>query len=366
MNCVSLYTGCGGLDLGFHQAGFKTIWANEISEDAMESYRQEMMRQHSFNVQTVCGDISQIDLPPRHCADIVIGGPPCQGFSVAGKMDPNDPRSRHVWEFFRVVQHLAPKAFVMENVKALAANQRWAGVRQALQAHAERLGYKTRILTLNAADYGVPQQRERMFLIGTTEAIVPRPQVPATRKTVREAFSLLPRYGTPGNNSLCRAIITPAKSPVLRKSPFAGMLFNGQGRPIDLEMPAPTLPASMGGNRTPIIDQYCLENFEEPWIVGYHKTLTETGEIASTIPNRLRRLTVEEAALLQDFPIGMQFVGSQCSKYKQIGNAVPPGLAYVVAMAVKSVLEGTAQNVEWNNNQAYMVAEDAHEYGHAK
>lgn len=362
MNCVSLYSGCGGLDLGFHRAGFQTIWANEISEDAMASYKQEMARQHYFDVETVCEDISKVKLPPKHCADVVIGGPPCQGFSVAGKMDPNDPRSRHVWEFFKVVEHIEPKAFVMENVKALAVNKRWAGVRKALQVHAERLGYKTRILILNAADYGIPQQRERMFLIGTTGAVVPRPKKTADLKTVRDALSLLPPHGAPGNNSLCKAIITPAKSPVLRKSPFAGMLFNGQGRPINLEMPAPTLPASMGGNRTPIIDQDNLKNFDEPWIIGYHKTLTETGRIASTVPNRLRRLTVEEAALLQDFPIGMQFVGSQCSKFKQIGNAVPPGLAYVVALAVKSVLDGTAQNIEWNNNQVCMVAEEACKY----
>ena len=348
--------------MGFHQAGFKTIWANEISEDAMASYRQEMVRQHYFDVQTVCGDISRVTLPPRSCADVVIGGPPCQGFSVAGKMDPNDPRSRHVWEFFRVVEHVAPKAFVMENVKALAANKRWAEVRKELQAHAERLGYRTRILLLNAADYGVPQQRERMFLIGTTDAIVPRPQITVNRKTVREAFSLLPRYGTPGNDSLCKAIITPAKRPILRKSPFAGMLFNGQGRPINLEMPALTLPASMGGNRTPIIDQQSLENFEKPWVIGYHKKLTETGKIAATIPNRLRRLTVEEAALLQNFPIGMQFAGSQCSKFRQIGNAVPPGLAYAVALVVKSALEGTSRIIEWDNHQACMVAEEGCEY----
>lgn len=329
----------------------------------MATYRQEMLRQGANVASIFCGDIAHAQLPPRDSAAVVIGGPPCQGFSVAGKMDPNDPRSKHVWEFFRVVEHVAPRAFVMENVKALALNSRWAQVRKELQAHAERLGYKTRILVLNAADFGIAQLRERMFLIGTLDAVVPTPSPSSgSRKTVREAFSLLPPYGERGNDSLCKAIITPAKSPVLRRSPHAGMLFNGQGRPIDLETAAPTLPASMGGNRTPIIDQESLETHAEPWVVGYHKQLLQTGKTAKSIPKRLRRLTVEEAALLQDFPIGMRFHGSQCSKFKQIGNAVPPGMGRAIAIAVRSVLEGAAQKIEWVNNQACMVAEEGSKY----
>lgn len=358
MKCISLYTGCGGLDLGFHEAGFNTTWANELSKDALKTYENELRRTGRNLPELMCGDISDMELPERNSADVVIGGPPCQGFSVAGKMNPNDPRSRHVWEFFRVVEHINPQAFVMENVKALATNKRWHETRIALQKEGERLGYQTRLLLLNAADYGVPQLRERMFLVGIKGQTMPIPDKTDGRITVRETLANLPPLGESGNSSFCRAIVTPAKSPVLRKSPFAGMLFNGQGRPIDLDKPAPTLPASMGGNRTPIIDQESLEKNIEPWVFNYHATISAGGAIAKNIPSRLRRLTVEEAAMIQGFPKGMKFVGSQCNKFRQIGNAVPPPLGYAVASTLAQCLIGKAPKVELTNNQTTWVAED--------
>ena len=128
--------------------------------------------------------------------------------------------------------------------------------------------------------------------------------------TVRNAFEALPKFGEPGNDSLCRAKITFAKKPVMRRSPWAGMMFNGAGRPLDLERPALTLPASMGGNKTPIIDQEALEHGCEPWVLSYHKHLMEGGEVFREVPTRLRRLTVEEAAAIQTFPQGMEWRGS--------------------------------------------------------
>jgi DNA (cytosine-5)-methyltransferase 1 len=363
MNCVSLYTGCGGLDLGFHDAGFKTVWANDIDPFALKTYAGELARRKLGKPEIFCGDISKAALPCRGAAEVVIGGPPCQGFSVAGRMDPNDPRSRQVWEFFKVVDHLQPRAFVMENVKSLAVNTRWTRTMHALVEEGEKLGFRTRLLVLNAADYGVPQLRERMFLVGLKEAVMPTPTKSLFRTTVREALSELPSYGKPGNHSVCRAIVTAAKTPVMRKSPFAGMLFNGQGRPMDLDAPALTLPASMGGNRTPIIDQKSLEDGSEQWVVSYHSKLMAGGEITSKIPKRLRRLTVEEAAHLQGFPIGMSFEGSQCAKFRQIGNSVPPALGAAVAKSLRSVLDGGSASDEWRNDQKCWVAEDTPTYG---
>ncbi len=362
---MSLYTGCGGLDLGFGEAGFETIWANDIDPFALETYRKELIRRGHSMPEIFCGDISKAVLPPRGSSDVVIGGPPCQGFSVAGKMDPGDPRSRQVWEFFRVVEELAPSAFVMENVKALATNSRWAGTIEALEAKGEKLGYKCRVMVLNAADYGVPQLRERMFLVGIRERTMPKPISLAKRTTVREALRSLPTFGELGNDSICKAKVTAAKFPVMRKSPYAGMLFNGQGRPVDLEGPALTLPASMGGNRTPIIDQLALEKEAEPWIVGYHAHLAADGKPISEVPLRLRRLTVEEAACLQGFPPGMFFSGSQCTKFRQIGNSVPPALGAAVAAELMKVLKGASDVEEWRGNQKCWVAEDEKEYGAA-
>lgn len=332
---VSLYSGAGGLDLGFTAAGFKPIWANDIDPCAVETYNK-LFSGHLAHE----GPIEEQRLPAPGEADLVIGGPPCQGFSVGGRMDPDDPRNRHVLTFMRVVRRLRPRAFVMENVKALAVSPRWATVLAALREYALDLGYRTQVLLLNAADFGVPQARERMFLVGRVEGseVLPIRTTPGRPVSVRDALAELPEWGAPGNDTFCEAVVTPARRPVLRRSPYAGMLFNGSGRPLNLERPAPTLPASMGGNRTPIIDQRELTSGAPPWIVSYHAHLRRGGPPVSKVPRFMRRITVEEAAALQTFPTGMYWSGPTTAKYRQIGNAVPPRLATHVAIALKRAL----------------------------
>jgi DNA (cytosine-5)-methyltransferase 1 len=351
---VSLYSGCGGLDLGFARAGARPVWANDIDPFAVETYNRipkaedpgwreaaERFQGHT----AVAGDVRVLarDLD-EGAADLVVGGPPCQAFSVAGRMDPNDPRSRHVFNFLGVVAKVRPRAFVMENVAALARNQRWTGVIAQLVATAAK-DYDTRLVVLNASHWGVPQARERMFLVGlpkgTGEIVMPAAPTLSSPPSVGDALGALPPAGQPGNEQLCTAKITMAKKPVLRLSPFAGMLFNGQGRPVDLNRPAPTLPATMGGNRTPIIDLGQLEDGKAPWVVGYHHRLwTERKPPIAHLPPeaRLRRLTVEEAAAIQTFPSDMDWCGPQSARFRQIGNAVPPVLAWHVAQAVLSSL----------------------------
>lgn len=336
---VSLYSGCGGLDIGFRWAGFRPVWANDIDPTALETYRSVLPGHPA-----VAGDIGNLpDRPGRGDADIVVGGPPCQGFSVAGRMDPHDPRSRHVSTFLDVVEDVKPRAFVMENVKALAVNRRWAGLLEQLIARAtDLMGARPSLLVLNASEHGVPQARERMFLIGIRgdqgSPVDPDADTAANLPTLRAALECLPAYGAPGNDTICPAKITIAKAPVLRRSPWAGMLFNGAGRPMDLDRPAPTLPASMGGNKTPIVDQQQLESGAEPWVVEYHAHLWEGGSPYQHVPDRLRRITVEEAAAIQTFPRGMRWAGPQSARFRQIGNAVPPELAYRVALAVRKSL----------------------------
>ena len=163
----------------------------------------------------------------------------------------------------------------MENVGALALNRRWAPLIARLKRRADELEYETTLMILNASEYGVPQARTRMFFVGTRDAqgLSVQPITRDRRPTVREALSSIPPVGEEGNDTLCRAKITPAKNPVLRRSPFAGMLFNGKGRPLNLDAPATTLPASMGGNKTPIIDQLSLDEHVEPWVISYHRRL---------------------------------------------------------------------------------------------
>jgi DNA (cytosine-5-)-methyltransferase len=340
------------MDIGFAQAGFDIAFANDIDPFAIATHKKTHLSKdpkwaeaakNLANCESVVGDVRDFNhLFYEGMSDLVIGGPPCQGFSVAGRMDPEDPRSKHVFDYLAIVGKIRPKAFVMENVAALAQNKRWADVIENLQEHAST-DYKTQLVVLNASHWGVPQKRERMFLIGLTQDA---PDVDFSAKptesslpTVRDTFSTLPAWGEEGNDSLCTAKITPAKNPILRKSAYAGMLFNGQGRPMNLDMPAPTLPASMGGNRTPIVDQANLENPSvSPWIEGYHHQLfVENQAPITAVPDeaRLRRITVQEAAALQTFPRDMQWSGTQSVQFRQIGNAVPPRLALAVAEAVK-------------------------------
>ena len=347
---ASVYSGAGGLDIGFVEAGFAPVFSIDIDPSAVDTYEASLKRlsdrfPHLQTQYHDCfwGDINDhmTDLAPVS-ADVVIGGPPCQGFSFAGKMDPTDPRSLHVLRFLDVVEAVGPGCFVMENVKALATNCRWTRLLDELREKAANLGYATDVLVLNASHYGVPQARERMFLVGTPPGMPFNPPNPTTAKdppSLRDALATLPAWGEPGNDMLCTARVTPAKRPVMRRSPYAGMLFNGAGRPMRLDRPAPTLPASMGGNRTPIVDQDWLEGVDECWVAHYHARLKAGDKPLSKLPERLRRLTVQEAAAIQGFPSDMEWRGTQTSIYRQIGNAVPPALGKAVAVALKAALD---------------------------
>lgn len=361
---VSVYSGAGGFDTGFILAGFRPVFATDVDADAVATYdaNSRRMSETLDNVdadhEATCGDIQTVkrNLAKLDNVDVVIGGPPCQGFSVAGRMDPTDPRSAHVWEFMNVVKQVQPRAFVMENVKALATNQRWEQLLERLRLAAEAIGYSTKVYVLNAAHFGVPQTRERMFLVGLAPGFAhhqPLASVQARPKTVRDALSELPKWCEPGNDTTCRAKITPAKRPVIRRSPYAGMLFNGKGRPLDLDEPAPTVHASMGGNATPIIDQREFETDEECWVIGYHAHLSKGKRPLRAVPDYLRRITVEEAAALQGFGAETTFSGSLNSMFRQVGNAVPPPLGASIAEAVaRSIGRGPTTNTELSTTKS--------------
>lgn len=336
-SCISLYSGAGGLDLGFERAGFDVQWAIDSDPFAIETYKANL------GPSAVCGDVLMVAPPSDLCPDLVIGGPPCQGFSVIGRMNPNDPRSQHVDHFMSVVESLQPRAFVMENVKALAVSPRWSEIHKRLIDTAERLGYMTQTHVLNAKDFGVSQSRERMFMIGSREQLVDAPVATTANQpaTVRQALDQLPDFGMPGNDGLCAARIVPARHPIMRPTAYRGsLLFNGSGRPLELDAPSKTIPASMGGNATPIIDQDELAHGKKPWVVDYHQRLLAGGKPLSRAPRRLRRITVQEAAALQSFPRDWRFAGARVAQFRQIGNAVPPLLAQAVASAVRSSLAG--------------------------
>jgi len=327
-----LFSGAGGMDLGFRRAGVEVVWANDFNEKACETYRT------NFGDEIRCGSITDFKYEDLPDCDLVFGGPPCQGFSVAGKMDPNDPRSKLVFEFQKVVQAKRPRWFVMENVAALGRLAKFADVRARLLAGYQRMGYVVRYEVLDSQYFGTPQRRERLIMIGTRE-IGKKIAFPSPSKKLVTARSVLLGFGTPGegnNQGVCEARITLARRPVLRSSPYAGMLFNGLGRPIDLDRPCQTLPASMGGNKTPIIDTRLLKDSNaRDWLKVIHaKAQRGTDLLKVKVPAYMRRITVSEAAALQGFPCDFKFCGSQCDRYKQIGNSVPPPFAEQIARAV--------------------------------
>jgi DNA (cytosine-5)-methyltransferase 1 len=343
---VSLFSGCGGLDLGLEKAGLRKILATDRDGAALQTAASSTYMASSDVWES---DISElIDsgmLKNYRDAGVVAGGPPCQGFSVAGYMDPDDPRSQLVYRFMDAVEILRPKAFIMESVAALAS-KRWKYVLSRLRVTADRLGFDTTVVVLNAADYGVPQNRKRMFLIG-----MPRGKTPVSSfwenkpnaespVTVRQTLSPVKFYAH--DDLMCRANIVPAANPVLRKSPYAGMLVNGGGRIIDLDAPAPVIAATIGGNNTPIIDLNALDRDSKPWVETYHAHLMAGGEPFPELPPfgevRLRRITLYEAAALQGFTCNFRFEGKTMEKWSQAGNAVPPILGEVVGNAVAFAL----------------------------
>lgn len=355
LRSISLFTGAGGMDIGFQNAGFEVVWANELMKHAAETYRlnndAEVMH---------CGDLTKLieDIPQKNIT-CVFGGPPCQGFSVAGKMDKNDPRSKLVFDFMEVVRRTKSKSFVMENVKALASLEKFSGVRQELLKTANELGYVANFYVLNAREFGVPQSRERVFFIGFRKEL--KVKFSASRfsefkKKPNSVGNLIKKFGKAGtekNPLTCKAKITLAQKPIMRKSPYAGMLFNGMGRPLNLASVSYTLPASMGGNKTPIVDEGHLFEGGPNWVENYHANLMESeAPIELTeAPPALRRLTLKEAAAIQTFPREYKFSGPMSSQYTQIGNAVPCGLAEAVASAVKAALLGLDYEEECSQNE---------------
>jgi DNA (cytosine-5)-methyltransferase 1 len=252
-----------------------------------------------------------------------------------------------LWYFFDVVERVRPAVFVCENVKALAALEKWSRIRKRMFERVKKFGYQFELLILNAKNFGVSQSRERMFLIGSRVGRIAELSsvfnaYRRLAKVLRSLFSGLGPAGSPTNSKVCNAKVTIASSPVLRRSPYAGMLFNGQGRPLNPDGYASTMHASMGGNKTPIIDEIHLQDGGDSWIENYHGHLMSGGIPLGfdEAPERLRRLTLDEAIRIQSFPVNYIFHGTQSQVFTQVGNAVPCDLAYAVGKVAMHLFTG--------------------------
>lgn len=336
------------MDSGFEAAGIRTVAACEMDRAAAATWRR------NFSGSMHCGDMrGLIPSLERGMAGIVFGGPPCQGYSVAGKMDPSDPRSALVFSFLEAVEKVAPEVFVMENVDALARLDKWRGTLDDIRGKARSLGYATHVEILDASEFRVPQSRKRMFMWGSRtlgeEALAGAVgECLAASRSARmasgEVFAALGPAGTPSNPATSAAAINFARSPILRKSPYAGMLFNGAGRPVNPAAPAPTVAASAGGNKTHIVDERHVFQGGPSFAEAYRRRLSEGLQpLEGRAPAYLRRLTLRESAALQTFPDRFVFEGSTSSVYRQIGNAVPCRLALAVAVAAHAASASVAR-----------------------
>lgn len=323
---IDLFSGAGGLSLGLRVAGWHMLGGFEIAPDAIQTYKANFPESKIYS-----GDVRDTDFSRFKGIDLVAGGPPCQPFSVAGKqMAALDARDM-VPEFLRAIEQIEPQVFIMENVAGLMT-ARHKTYTDNIFRKIGLLGYNLSVEILCAYDFGVPQRRKRVFLVGSKRKgfVFPKPTHGVGRKfphvTSGQALENVPA-DTPNN-----AKITYATTPVMRKSPFAGMLVNGQGRPIDLDGPCHTIPATAGGNRTHILDRNGV-------LISYHKQLMNGGPVRSGEVEGVRRLTVAESARLQTFPDEFIFIGKGASRYRLVGNAVPPLLARAVGQAVLNFLD---------------------------
>lgn len=321
-NAIDLFAGAGGLSLGLRQAGWNVIAACEFNPSAAATYRR------NFGADAVYGDARDVSWSQyKGKVQLVAGGPPCQPFSVAGRQMASADERDMLPEFVRAVREIEPSVFLMENVAGLVTGRNLPYLREKI-SELEVLGYHVEVEVLNAADYGVPQHRRRVIVLGSRKA-APRHPFPThdgikrERISAREALEGVP-FDLPNN-----AITTYAKTPILRPSPWAGMLVNGGGRPINLDEPSQTIPASAGGNRTHIIDR-------DGVLLKYHSLLMRGGKVRAGVVKGVRRLTIRESARLQSFPDDFLFVGERSAQYRQVGNAVPPLMAKAIG---KSLLE---------------------------
>jgi len=310
---ISLFAGAGGMDMGFENQGFKIIWANDIDKDACETHSSwsDAIVEH--------GNISKINFDEIPAADVILGGFPCQGFSLAGPRKIDDNRNALYRHFVKLVELKKPLAFVAENVKGILT----LGNGKIIDAIISDFRSKGYIVNkphlVNAADYGVSQDRHRVVLIGLREdlGLSFSGLKPVKEKvTLKEALKDVP---PPKKGDVCDA-------------PYSSR-YMSRNRRRGWDEVSYTIPAM--AKQVPL-------HPSSPKMKKIGKDLWEFGK------GTTRRFSWQEVAAIQTFPPGMEFAGDLISKYKQIGNAVPVKLAEAFASSLYKTLNQRLSATESN------------------
>jgi len=349
MRCISLFSGAGGLDLGISKAGFDIKLSIESDIKAAETLKRNLKDTIVLtkDIKDVSGEeILNLTKLKKGDIDLVIGGPPCQSFSSAGKMRSlNDDRGNMIFEYLRIIKELKPKVFLFENVKQFSYIQIDKSkpkpspkerktdenlVINMLKKEFKKLGYILNDAILNSADYGVPQKRERTIILGT----LGDNKIDIPKKTHSDKNDNLPSWNTLGNaiktiknNDECMVYMYKRKK-FLKLIPPGG---HWKHLPLNLQKEAMGKKLKLGGGKTGFFRKL---SYDKP-----SPTLCTSPKQPGTDmchPEELRPLSVNEYAAIQEFPKEWTFSGTTIQKYKQIGNAVPVNLAFAVGKEIKS------------------------------
>ena len=326
LNFIDLFCGAGGLTLGFEKKGFKNIFSIDNDFGFAETYK-ENFPDHSLLVKNIKNlDKNNIlELIGKNKIDVIAGGPPCQGFSMAGNIGRkfiDDERNYLFKEFIRVTSIVKPNYVVMENVERLYLNKKF---RYEIIKSLESLGFNVACKVLNTVDYRIPQKRRRVFFIGSKknkEIIFPY-KSSNKDKTIKEAINDLPKISSGMKSKVNNHEAMNHTEQMLKKMSY---IPDGGDRNF---IPKKIRPTS--GD----IRKYIRYDSKEP-------SICITGDMRKVFHyNQNRALTVRELARIQTFPDKFIFKGTKISQQQQIGNAVPPLLAEEIANCI----------IEMNNNE---------------
>ncbi|WP_228129302.1 DNA (cytosine-5-)-methyltransferase [Acinetobacter colistiniresistens] len=331
---VSLFSGCGGLDLGFEKAGYDIVFANDIEKSVQETYEHNLGK---ILIKSIVDVDKNKEIPDD--IDVVLAGIPCQPFSNAGNRGSmEDDRGQLFLQVMQVIDIKRPKVVIFENVKGFLSAKDDQGIfmPQRLSNELDAHGYKTYWNLLNASDYGVPQNRQRVFIVGIRKDLnidfkFPEPILDKKDLTVGSVIY----KPFPKDEDEEHWVLSPQAILLQQYIPAGGSWKN---------VPYEYLPERLKKIRDDM-QKYRSPNFYRRFadheIMGTI-TAAATPENSGILhPHKPRRYTVREIARFQSFPDSFKFLGSSTAKkYKMIGNAVPPELAFHVASALKLQIFG--------------------------